>query len=140
MQFKQGDACALPFADSSIDVVFSSAVIEHVGAYEKQKQMLAECLRVAKKGVFITTPNRFFPIEMHTLLPLIHWLPKSWHRFLLNKLGLNFYAKEENLNLLSYSDLLKLSQVNQSSCTVCEIKQLKTAGFISNFMLVMKKN
>ena len=27
--------------------------------------------------VFLTTPNRWFPIEVHTRLPLVHWLPKG---------------------------------------------------------------
>ena len=58
LQFRQGDARDLPFADKSVDVVFSSAVIEHIGSYANQKRMLSECLRVAKKGIFITTPNR----------------------------------------------------------------------------------
>jgi hypothetical protein len=25
--------------------------------------------------VFVTTPNRRFPLEVHTRLPLVHWLP-----------------------------------------------------------------
>jgi hypothetical protein len=25
--------------------------------------------------VFVTTPNRWFPLEVHTLLPFVHWLP-----------------------------------------------------------------
>ena len=30
---------------------------------------------MAKAG-FVTTPNRWFPIESHTRLPLVHWLPR----------------------------------------------------------------
>jgi len=29
-------------------------------------------------GVYFTTPNRHFPIEVHTRLPLFHWLPKKY--------------------------------------------------------------
>jgi hypothetical protein len=36
---------------------------------------VAEALRVARRA-FVTTPNRWFPIEVHTLLPLVHWLPE----------------------------------------------------------------
>ncbi len=68
----------LPFGDNQFDILFCSAVIEHVGVREKQQFFLGECLRVSKK-LFLTTPNRWFPIEMHTGIPLLHWLP--WKRF-----------------------------------------------------------
>jgi SAM-dependent methyltransferase len=72
--YVQGDACALPFPDGSFDVVFSNAVIEHVGATERQRAFVSEALRVGRH-VFITTPNRWFPVELHTRLPFVHWLP-----------------------------------------------------------------
>lgn len=74
--YLQGDACALPFADRSFDVVFSNAVIEHVGDLGRQRLFVSEALRVGRR-VFLTTPNRWFPIEVHTRLPLVHWLPKG---------------------------------------------------------------
>jgi SAM-dependent methyltransferase len=74
--YVQGDACALPFADGSFDVVHSNAVIEHVGGRERQKAFVREALRVGRH-VFITTPNRWFPVEVHTRLPLVHWLPEA---------------------------------------------------------------
>ena len=70
----QGDACALPFPDGAFDVVHSNAVIEHVGGRERQEAFVREALRVGRR-VFLTTPNRWFPIEVHTRLPLVHWLP-----------------------------------------------------------------
>jgi SAM-dependent methyltransferase len=72
--YVQGDACALPFADGQFDIVFSNAVIEHVGGRERQRRFVSEALRVGRR-VFITTPNRRFPVEVHTRLPLVHWLP-----------------------------------------------------------------
>ena len=74
VRYVQGDACALPFADGEFDVVFSNAVIEHVGGRERQRLLVTEALRVGR-SVFLTTPNRQFPLEVHTRLPLVHWLP-----------------------------------------------------------------
>jgi SAM-dependent methyltransferase len=74
IRYVQGDALALPFEDGAFDVVFSNAVIEHVGRPEQQRRLVAEVLRVARRA-FVTTPNRWFPIEVHTRLPLVHWLP-----------------------------------------------------------------
>jgi SAM-dependent methyltransferase len=74
IRYVQGDACALPFADGEFDIVFSNAVIEHVGGRERQRRFVAEALRVGRR-VFVTTPNRRFPVEVHTRLPLVHWFP-----------------------------------------------------------------
>ena len=76
IRYVQGDACALPFADGEFDIVFSNAVIEHVGGRERQRRLVSEALRVGRR-VFITTPNRRFPIEVHTRLPFVHWLPDA---------------------------------------------------------------
>jgi SAM-dependent methyltransferase len=74
--YVQGDACDLPFEDGAFDVVFSNAVIEHVGGRERQRKLVSEAIRVGRR-VFITTPNRLFPVEVHTRLPLVHWLPDA---------------------------------------------------------------
>ena len=74
IRYVQGDACALPFADGDFDIVFSNAVIEHVGGRERQRRLVSEALRVGRR-VFLTTPNRLFPLEVHTRLPFVHWLP-----------------------------------------------------------------
>jgi len=106
--FRQADGRNLPFADQSFDVVHSSAVLEHVGSTAHQTQFVAELLRVAKRGVFLTTPNRWHPVEFHTILPLIHWLPRPVFRRILRGTRYDFYASEENLHLLGKSDLRAL--------------------------------
>ncbi len=73
--YVQGDGCALPFRDREFDLYFSNAVIEHVGDPDRQRAFVLEALRVAER-VFVTTPNRWFPVEVHTRLPLVHWLPR----------------------------------------------------------------
>jgi SAM-dependent methyltransferase len=70
------DGRALPFADGEFDVGFSNAVVEHVGGHDDQVAFVHELCRVAKR-VFVTTPNRWFPLEVHTLLPVVHWLPRA---------------------------------------------------------------
>src|SRR6478672_8122776 len=73
----QADGRDLPFADGAFDLGFSNAVVEHVaGGREGQRRFVHELCRVARR-VFVTTPNRWFPLEVHTLLPLVHWLPAS---------------------------------------------------------------
>lgn len=137
-EFKLGDVTALPFEDASIDVVFSSAVLEHVGSHAKQEQMLAECYRVAKKGLFITTPNRWYPIEFHTLLPFIHWLPKKIHRWLLKIIGLDFFANGDNLNLLNIHTLKVFCR--KLNIQNFMIRKIYTFGWPSNLILIIKKS
>jgi SAM-dependent methyltransferase len=71
----RADGRDLPFADGEFDFGFSNAVVEHVaGGRGGQRQFVHELCRVARR-VFVTTPNRWFPLEVHTLLPFVHWLP-----------------------------------------------------------------
>ena len=73
----QADGRRLPFADGAFDLGFSNAVVEHVdGGREGQRRFVHELARVARR-VFVTTPNRFFPVEVHTRLPFVHWLPPA---------------------------------------------------------------
>ena len=93
--YVQGDACALPFDDLAFDVVHSNAVIEHVGGRERQEAFVREALRVGRR-VFLTTPNRWFPIEVHTRLPLVHWLPDRFANRAYDLAG-KPWAKENHL-------------------------------------------
>lgn len=104
VRYVQGDACALPFADGEFEVVFSNAVIEHVGSRERQRRLVLEALRVGRR-VFLTTPNRRFPVEVHTRLPFVHWLPDAVAHRAYDLVGKGF-AKE--LDLLSPGTLASL--------------------------------
>jgi ubiquinone/menaquinone biosynthesis C-methylase UbiE len=74
------DGCSLPFPDHSFDWVFSNAVIEHVGGAYRQQRFAEEIRRVARKGYFVATPDRYFPIDPHTLLPFYQFLSPKWQR------------------------------------------------------------
>jgi Methyltransferase domain len=76
----RSDGRDLPFADGEFALGFSNAVIEHVaGGREGQQRFIGELCRVAER-VFVTTPNRWFPLDPHTLLPFAHWLPAGESR------------------------------------------------------------
>ena len=132
-----GDARKMPIKNDSYDIVFSSATIEHVGSFKNQIEFLSELYRVSKKGVFITTPNRFFPIDFHTALPLIHIFPKKIHRKILNILNYKELAKEENLNLISVNDLINMCK--NLGIKKYKIKKIRILGLTSNLILVIEK-
>lgn len=100
LTFRQISGDRLPFADAEFDLALSFAVLEHVGSEARQKHFIAEMARVSRSFV-LYTPYRYFPIEMHTFLQLTHWLPAPWYRSAWRRLGLEFWADERNLNLLS---------------------------------------
>ncbi len=52
----------LPYADGEFDWVACHALIETYGSHERQVRLLRELLRIARKGVFVTTPNRWHPL------------------------------------------------------------------------------
>jgi SAM-dependent methyltransferase len=83
----------LPFPDKFFDLVFCSSVIEHVtgpkvdvweirsgrGFRERstraQSEAAREILRLGK-SCYVQTPFKWFPIESHTWLPFLGWLPR----------------------------------------------------------------
>jgi SAM-dependent methyltransferase len=130
VSFVRTEKMELPFADKSFDLVFCSAVLEHAGPREKQQKLIDEILRIGR-SFFITTPNRWFPVEFHTILPIIHWLPKPIHRSFLKRINLFFWADVENLNLLSSHSIRKMFP---QSCTV-HLKKQRLIGMTSNVIV-----
>ena len=125
---------ALPFGDDEFDIVFSNAVAEHTGNRSQQEYFIQEIVRVAKGG-FIVTPNRGFPLESHTGLPFIHYLPKKVFRRILKGTRLDYWSYEENLNLLN---LCEFKELFPQSVRI-ESKKIKFFGFTSNLVIYFKK-
>jgi SAM-dependent methyltransferase len=130
LKYVRANGLTLPFPDKSFDLVVSFAVIEHVGNREQQRAFVNELCRVSK-ACCITTPNRWYPIEFHTILPLIHWLPPAWFRQILKWIGMSFWAKEENLNLLSKREFLSLFPGDRAIRT----QDFKLLGLTSNLLI-----
>ena len=101
------DGRVLPFTDNQFDIAYSNAVIEHVGGHDAQLAFLQELHRVAKRG-YLTTPNRYFPIEPHTRVPLLHiLLSKRYFDGFLRFIGKD-WATGDYMHLLSKRALKKL--------------------------------
>ena len=134
LKFFQIDGARLPFEDNSFDLAVSFATIEHVGSRERQRAFISELCRVSRQ-CSITTPNRWYPLEFHTVMPLIHWLPARVFRSLLRCFGKSFYAREENLNLLSVRELASLVPAGYA----VEVKRYRLLGLVSNVQLFIRK-
>ncbi|MFZ2193243.1 MAG: methyltransferase domain-containing protein [Candidatus Moraniibacteriota bacterium] len=112
----------MPFIDNQFDVAWSNATLEHVGDAEKQVNFLREIVRVSRK-VFLTTPNRNFPFEVHTHIPLMHiFLAKKYFDKFLCLIGKGWASGD-------YMHLLTISQVKSL---------LKEAG-IKNYQIIKNK-
>ena len=137
VRFVRASGLQLPFCDRAFNIVHSSAVLEHVGSLQNQIAFVQECCRVAYKWVFLTTPNRWFPVEFHTVLPLVHWLPKKTFRSLMRVTGYGFFAEESNLNLLSRREIAAIGarvrgfEFRVSSVSLC--------GWPSNLLLTGRR-
>jgi hypothetical protein len=103
----EGDGRTLPFGAQAFDIGFANAVVEHVGGPEAQRSFVTELLRTSRR-VFVATPNRWFPIDPHTLLPFVHWLPRRARWAALRALGQARWASDEALHPLDARAFLAL--------------------------------
>lgn len=75
-----GDACDAEavlmshLGHASFDLVFSNAVLEHVGGHANRLRF-AESVRRLGPRHWIQTPYRYFPLEPHWLFPGMQFLP-----------------------------------------------------------------
>jgi hypothetical protein len=127
-----------PFDDEAFDWVFCESVIEHVGGAKRQYLLLEELMRVARKGIFVTTSNRWHPIEFYTALPLLHWLPSSWWKRILRFLGKEVWASESMLNLLDAKALQKFVNMLPQA-PECSIGHIRFLGLKAYFFLQIRK-
>jgi ubiquinone/menaquinone biosynthesis C-methylase UbiE len=118
------DARCLPFADDAFDLVYSNAVIEHVGDFDDQAAMAREVARVGKSW-FITTPNRWFPFEFHMRLPFVSWLPARTLRRVGRMYSYNHVARryesgiDRQLRLMTKGEMRRVFP--QSEIVACRV-------------------
>ncbi len=127
----------LLFSDKFFDIVYCSSVIEHVTVVKSdvwtwkddaefrleslkhQKAFADEIARLGKQ-YFVQTPCKTFPVESHTWLPLIGYLPRKQFLSIL-KLSNQFWVKqaEPDFNLLDEKEMKRLFP---NAKIVCEKK------------------
>lgn len=131
-----GDGTKLPFQDNAFNIAYSNAVIEHVGNQERQIAFLQEMSRVAKRG-YLTTPNRLFPIEVHTRIPLLHLiLPKQAFDWVATSLGKD-WATGDYMHLLSAKELRAL--LLAAGLEHATLTRNRFCGFTMTFTLTWEK-
>jgi SAM-dependent methyltransferase len=100
-RFVAADASELPFDDDSFDLGYSNSLIEHLPT--ERRQAFADELRRVAHRYWVQTPNYWFPIEPHALLPGVQFLPPGARRtaWRLSPRGVPY---EESLHLLSRAE------------------------------------
>ncbi len=79
-QLPSREQILLPFDDGAFDWVACHELIETIATHERQVRLLRELLRVSRRGIFVSTPNRWHP--------LIRWLRPEPKLTLLDALAL----------------------------------------------------
>jgi len=126
---------SIPFDDNAFDIATSNAVLEHVGSFESQMLFVRELCRVARR-VFISVPNRFFPIEHHAALPLAHYQDDTF-RMACQFTGKSEWAREENLILMSRKRLWRLAAPFTDKSAAVGYTGLLLGPFSSNLYLAL---
>jgi SAM-dependent methyltransferase len=128
------DGNIFPFDDKLFDIGWSNAVLEHVGNEDKQILFLKEMHRTCKQ-LYFTTPNRYFPFELHSRYPLIHWLPKKTFDRILMHTRKRFMVGDY-MHLLSCRKLKSL--LKKAGITQYKIIRNRLLGFTLDFSVVVK--
>jgi SAM-dependent methyltransferase len=69
------DGYSIPFPDNHFDLITAIDMIEHVEDYDR---LIKEMLRVVKKGVFLSTPNRRPEFTNPDGTPKNYWHLREW--------------------------------------------------------------
>jgi hypothetical protein len=92
-----------------------------------------ELCRVAQR-VFISVPNKFFPIEHHTALPIVHYQDNIF-KIACRITGKSEWARDENLILMTRKRLRQLAAPIKKKATI-GYTGLLLGPFSSNLYLV----
>lgn len=112
--FYIGDATSVNlFRGKTFDFVHSNSVIEHVGDFSQIRRFAENTARLAPR-YYMQTPNFWFPYEPHFRFPGFQWLPASMRAWLMTKLPLGFFSKQDcYLDAREHVDSIRLLTTRQ---------------------------
>jgi ubiquinone/menaquinone biosynthesis C-methylase UbiE len=118
--FYQANAQALPFKDATFDKISMFSLIEHV---TEQRRTVEEAARVIKDGgvLILQVPNKYFFVDLHTGLPLLHCLPSLFRQWLLTKLGYKGISDIMSIRVPSKSELTSLIRTEFAEVRILKI-------------------
>jgi|TARA_B100000780_G_scaffold225302_1_gene164400 2-polyprenyl-3-methyl-5-hydroxy-6-metoxy-1,4-benzoquinol methylase len=108
-----GDATDLSqFKNKSFNVVHSNSVIEHLYNFKNQKKMASEIIRVGQ-NYLVQTPNKFFFMEPHYLIPFFQFLPNKIKYYILTNTKMSRLKKWDRKFAKQYINEIKLISLNE---------------------------
>lgn len=141
---------SLLYPDNYFDIVYCSSVIEHVTipkkdvwslnsgrkfkeySFDRQKKFANEIRRLGRQ-YFVQTPYKYFPVESHTWLPFLSWLPRRLLIPILRFTNKVWVKKTSpDWNLLTNVEMVSLF----SEAQIVEEKML---GFTKSLMAIYSK-
>ena len=127
----------LPFSENFFDYVTSSSVLEHVSFPES---LLNEMLRVLKpRGrIFLSLPNKYAPLETHTLAYFVSYMPKGMANLYL-KLLKRSPLEDDNLHFYTYFDILKMLKKTNYKYELIYKNSEEMRGIKKVIALILKK-
>lgn len=126
------DGAVFPFENGEFDVCWSNAVLEHVGDDAAKVLFLSEINRVSDRA-FVTTPNKYFPVEPHTRVPLLHLLPKGVFDAVLRRIGKS-WATGAYMDLLGRRRLRTL--LREAGIENYQLHQNRIGPFTMDFVVI----
>lgn len=137
--FRVGDACDPKlFEGRRFDFVHSNSVIEHVGD-DSQIMRFAKNTRRLGDRYYMQTPDFWFPYEPHFRFPGFQWLPATVRAWLMTKMRLGFFARQNSWNeAKGHVDSIRLLSAGQVKGLFpdAEIKRERVFGLSKSILAV----
>lgn len=115
--FVLAEATTMPFATSTLANIFAISVLEHVNPKNLRGLMYELGRSIESRGTLaVQIPNPYFPVELHSKLPFLSYLPQRARRAIYRRI----YRREMGFHKLTCRELL------QASPEILRLKAVRT--------------